>query len=290
MKSSAPRSRSLRGSKPRYFKTIGAVFVAPTLLIAIKLQNEASRYADSPGEHRFTDIPAVVTPYQDIVLAHCKEDLTWLDQLHNFDPSVCSHTRIYIYSKCNAELNLTETNPLTEKCSTVKKIKNCGTEEYAYIQYILDHYDTMPPTVSFIQGGALTENPHVIYDMMVHIPGTTYKDLSRHVRNGWHFPKEGVAEKEIMRKLFPYLENKTSWLTSWRGMFAVSREQIRLHPEKVFWISVLNFVTGLVILDIGFQPYFAVIFTSLEMETAIKNNANLELVAAFHALYLKKTT
>mmetsp|Transcript_21316 Transcript_21316/g.32919 ORF Transcript_21316/g.32919 Transcript_21316/m.32919 type:complete len:109 (+) Transcript_21316:221-547(+) len=100
-------------------------------------------------------MPASTAPYQDIVVAHCKEDLKWLDQLHNFDPLVCSHTRIYIYSKCNSQINLTEMVPLTATCSTVKQVLNCGTQEYAYFQFILDHYETMSPMVSFIQGGGV---------------------------------------------------------------------------------------------------------------------------------------
>lgn len=180
-------------------------------------------------------MPASTSPYQDIVIAHCKEDLKWLDQLYNFDPSVCSHTRIYIYSKCNADINLTETIPLTATCTTVKQVKNCGIEEYAFFQYILDHYESMSPMVSFLQGGALTENPHVIYDMMVHLPGTTFKSLSRHVREAWHFEGQEEAEMEIMRHSFPHLENKTSYLASWRGMFAASREQIMLHPQEYYF-------------------------------------------------------
>ena len=68
--------------------------------------------------------------------------------------------------------------------------------------------------------------------MMVHVPGTTYKDLSRCVKNGWHFEKENEAEKEIMRNSFPFLEDMTLFLTSWRGMFKTSRKQIKLHPQK----------------------------------------------------------
>jgi len=78
----------------------------------------------------------------------------------------------------------------------------------------------------------LTENPHVIYDMMVHIPGTTFKTLSRVVRNAWHFQEQNEAEKEIMRNSFPYLENMTVFLTSWRSMFKTSMEQIKLHPYE----------------------------------------------------------
>jgi len=228
MVNSSSRSRSLSSSS---FKAIGAVLAPAILFSTVKLHNKASHSLYNYNSE-FFGMPASTAPYQDIVVAHCKEDLKWLDQLHNFDPLVCSHTRIYVYSKCNSQINLTEMVPLTATCSTVKQVPNCGTEEYAYFQFILDHYETMSPMVSFIQGGALTENPHIIYDMMVHIPGTTYKSLSRYVKDAWHFKGTNEAEMEIMRHSFPHLENKTAYLTSWRGMFAVSREQIKLHPQK----------------------------------------------------------
>jgi hypothetical protein len=50
--------------------------------------------------------------------------------------------------------------PAIAKCRTVHDILNYGTEEYAYISYIEQFFDRLPPLVSFIQGGGLTENPH----------------------------------------------------------------------------------------------------------------------------------
>lgn len=259
------RSRSIGVKKSRRtFKVIVAI-LAPSVLIlfsTVKLHNKASNsHHEFVGMH---NMPASNTPpyRQDIVIAHCKEDLNWLDQLHNFDPSVCSHTRIYIYSKCNAEIenNLTAMIPLTAKCSTVKRINNCGTEEYAFIQFILDHYETMSPMVSFIQGGALTENPHIIYDMMVHIPGTTFKSLSRYVKDGWHFPNL-KAEMDIMRHSFPHLENKTTFITSWRGMFAASKEQIQLYPQEDYLDMKKKLCSGICAfrncnMEIFFAPFF----------------------------------
>lgn len=193
-------------------KAIGTLMLLGIQFVAIILHNKKA--SSSSDNLRFIDMSATTTttPSNDVVVAHCTEDLKWLDQLYNFDPLVCSHVRIYIYSKCNAEINLNKVIPLTANCATIKQVNNCGTQEYAYFQFILDHYESMSPMVSFIQGDALTENPHIIYDMMVNIPGTTYKDLSRHVRESWHMSILKEADREIMRDSFPYLENKKTWL------------------------------------------------------------------------------
>lgn len=233
-KESSTRRRYALSSNRKAIVTL--MLLGISLLATYKLHTKAS----SSLYTLVIDIPASPTPTtttsNDIVVAHCTEDLKWLDQLYNFDPLVCSHVRIYIYSKCNAEIDLNKVIPLTANCATIKQVNNCGTQEYAYFQFILDHYESMSPMVSFIQGDALTENPHIIYDMLVNIPGTTYKDLARHVRDGWFM--EGVKENpemEIMHNLFPYLEDKEVWLTSWRGMFAASREQIKLHSPKSYF-------------------------------------------------------
>ncbi len=206
------RSRRSASSSKSNMKAIGTLMLLGIQFVAIILHNKKA--SSSSDNLRFIDMSATTTttPSNDVVVAHCTEDLKWLDQLYNFDPLVCSHVRIYIYSKCNAQINLREMIPLTANCATIKQVKNCGTQEYAYFQFILDHYESMSPMVSFIQGDALTENPHIIYDMMVNIPGTTYKDLSRHVRESWHMSILKEADREIMRDSFPYLENKKTWL------------------------------------------------------------------------------
>ena len=137
------RSRSLKKSRGRcfsssppnskLFKKIGTISASAILLVLVLFSTvklhynyKVSNSLHQPSQSRkgFIDNPPVLTaaPYQDIVLAHCQEDLKWLDQLHNFDPSVCSHTKIHIYSKCNAEINLTEVMPL-------RKMFHCQTNQ-----------------------------------------------------------------------------------------------------------------------------------------------------------------
>lgn len=138
------------------------------------------------------------------------------------------------------QLDLKKTIPAIFDCVTLHRIRNFGTEEYAYFRYIEDRFDSLPGIVSFIQGGGLTENPHLIYDIMADIPGLTYKSLSRHVRDAWHMidyekEKDKTAEKEIMDTFIPFLAAQPAWIADWRGMFALSRDQIRRHPWQMYY-------------------------------------------------------
>ena len=179
---------------------------------------------------------------RNVVVAHCKENISWLDQFISYDPNVCEHTRFLIYSKCSMNLKLNETVPAVSDCATIHTLKNHGTEEYAYLMYIQEHYNTMPQMVSFIQGGGITENPHIIYDIMENMPGLQYKSLSRHVSQAWHYVKydnyekgeKGIVTNHLNFLLTqPHVHN-TGWMSDYRGMFTVSREQIKEHPLNVY--------------------------------------------------------
>lgn len=121
--------------------------------------------------------------------------------------------------------------------------------------------------MSFVQGGGLTENPHLIYDLMgQELPGLSYKSLTRFVRNSWHmFGTEEHAEEdkttketEIFDRYFPYLRNQSDWLTDWRGMFSVSGSQIKNNP----WSS------------------YASINLEISRKTCASQNCNMEVLFA----------
>ncbi len=106
---------------------------------------------------------STISVFRHIVIAHCRENLSWLDQLHNFDSFVCQHCHLHIYSACSMFVDLNSTIPAMWECTTLHRSRNHGSEEYAYFRYIEDMYDNFPPFISFIQGGGITEIPHLIY-------------------------------------------------------------------------------------------------------------------------------
>jgi hypothetical protein len=100
-------------------------------------------------------------------------------------------------------------------CTTLHRIMNFGTEEHAYFQYIQDSYDYLPPFVLFVQGGGLSENPHLVYDLMAEeIPGLEYTSLTRYVADAWHMfgtdlnaaAENKTKEAKLLDKLFSLLK------------------------------------------------------------------------------------
>lgn len=156
-----------------------------------------------------------------VVVAHCKENINYLNQFG------CQHFRFVVMSKCGEPVP-----PLTNiaNCTTTQSIKNCGTQEYAYFKFVADNYDNLPPMVAFIQGGALTENPHVRHDMTHYIPGTLYADLSRHVRGTWHMVKDPIRDLMMKRVVAPQTFNVRTWMINWRSQFMASRTALRRIP------------------------------------------------------------
>ena len=88
-----------------------------------------------PSQHALLDEPAAASLVRKhIVVAHCKEDVNWLDQLHTYDQSAFDpryKLHIHIYSKCNVVVDLDCTVPNVAHCATNHMLKNIGTEEYA---------------------------------------------------------------------------------------------------------------------------------------------------------------
>ena len=108
---------------------------------------------------RRRDSNVVVSP-KHIVVAHCNEDISWLNQLYAYEREmrgahVCENVHVHLYSKCGMDLDVAETLPDLMRCTTLHRIRNCGVANYAYFRYIADLYDSLPPMVAFIQAGTV---------------------------------------------------------------------------------------------------------------------------------------
>lgn len=164
-----------------------------------------------------------------VVIAHCREDLSWL---HEFGP--CDRIEgIHVMSKCGqAKVTVPES---VANCTQVQRIQNCGVEEFAYFTYIEQNYESLPSFVAFLTAGALPENPHIVHDSLNFLEGTQFKDLARHVRYGWKMGKPTVeGEQVIINMTTPEYWNHAKWMASWRSHFMVSKQQIRFYPISVY--------------------------------------------------------
>ncbi len=191
--------------------------------------NSTSTTATNETDTFIATTPTMTTNIT-IVVGHCKEKLNHLEFFESCHPSPHHHLQFVIMSKCNA--TVPTLNKIAE-CVTVQRIDNCGNEEYAYLQYVQHNYDTLPSMVAFIQGSGLTENPHLVHDILHTIPGTYYADLSRYVTTAWHMGVDPVRSSMI-QKVAPQLMNESGWLASWRTQFMVSRAALQRFPRALY--------------------------------------------------------
>lgn len=78
-----------------------------------------------------------------VVVSRHKENLDWLKN--------CTHKYI-VYNKGNNDIQEINTN-------NIINIANIDTEAYSYIQYIVDHYDSLPEQIIFTQANPFDHSP-----------------------------------------------------------------------------------------------------------------------------------
>lgn len=89
----------------------------------------------------------------DIVVAHYKENIQWLQHLNH------SNIRnIIVYDKYHTSKIFTKQPPYKELNSKIvsKNLSNTGRESHTYLTYCVEYYDNLPDAIFFLQG-----NPYV---------------------------------------------------------------------------------------------------------------------------------
>ena len=180
-------------------------------------------------------IEAAPTIGIDIIVGHCKEDIRYLDYFDGcnyFDSLSKTQKKLHfhIFSPCGGDI---PAFTKVSECVTIHRSQDCGRETYSYFAYIVDRYDDLPDLVAFLQGSAVTENPHIVEDVLGALPTTSYLGLSRLVRPAWHMRNDTVRSN-IQNQIVPSLASQHTWPTSWRSQFLASRAFIRSVPRGTF--------------------------------------------------------
>lgn len=77
---------------------------------------------------------------QELVVATCKEDLSWIDKVSG------DYDSVTVYDKCNVLPTFTSPNV------SVESVPNVGSCDNAFLTYIIDRYETLPDKVEFTKG------------------------------------------------------------------------------------------------------------------------------------------
>ena len=172
------------------------------------------------------DASSLPLPDLEIVVGHCREDLSYLDAFGS-----CDGLHFHIFSPCNG--TIPGFKHVQDCVSIHRDVKNCGRETYSYFDYVIKRYDTLPKQIAFLQGEARKENPEFVQDIRNRMDGVSYAGLGRIVRLGWHM-KNDTVRQSLQDRLAPGLRTQKSWTTSWRSQFLISRSTIKRHPRSAY--------------------------------------------------------
>ena len=185
----------------------------------------------------------------DIVIAHCKKNMDWVEELMN----LCGEykLRILIYSKCG---NIETLNHLRFKkgafCLGLTPMSNFGREAYIYLYHIINHYDRLPTMTFFMQDDTKEkENVNIISELVDVLKSRNgYYSLSHTISPMGTIPDADEFKKIFLSKwIDPFFYHrvfltKEMWTTNWRATFAVSSARILHLPLDAYKdaISVSN--------------------------------------------------
>ena len=179
-----------------------------------------------------------------VVVAWCNQPIDWLAKIP------CGGARgldMHVYQKeggdcAAAAANASAAAARLPRCATLHRMPNRGTEPEAYLTYLLDHYDTLPDKVVFLQDEE-SELFLPVERLLDYVRPWRFVALSGVVRKWWGKPPgfnvETTPTDRWLVRWFPAFVRETlrpqrKWTAAWRGMFAVDRATLRLQPRDAY--------------------------------------------------------
>jgi hypothetical protein len=177
---------------------------------------------------------------KELVIAFCNENFTWVDDYAK------EYDFITIYNKCN--------NNIKFKSKNIKIINspNVGTCDHAYLSYIIERYNNLPPYIDFTKGSkkpkksfykcvSCDENYDEDFKNLMKFKLKNYKFSVRKNRNATKNSKfiptnfknmgEWINNQDFLSK---ELYQKSICNIVYGGSFGTTAEQIRRTPKKVW--------------------------------------------------------
>jgi flagellar basal body-associated protein FliL len=222
---------SKRYSKPKYV-IVGLLIIVLVVIASVVL------YTVIPGSQ---EIQSVHRSYPnddtDLVIAFCREDLTWVFTVAR------QFRRVYIYTKCGGcventtllhELQTTHTN------IRIIPLPNIGSCDYVYLTHIIEEYHTLPTAIEFHVGTGNRSSRRMRYyfnylglwGFSLHkytFTNHVHMPFKRSVYNNlWHYSTV-VLGTELTSRLW----KRTQYIYM-GGVFMATRDEIQKHPRKVY--------------------------------------------------------
>jgi hypothetical protein len=150
-----------------------------------------------------------------VVVAHCDEDLSWMQAL---DPTL----RKFVYSK-GSKIALIPPTAIT--------LPNVGRDYHTYLTHIVRHYDLLDDVTFFLQGWPLDRSAHVI-------SGVNYLRHFNYIEFGTNILETGPVSDQL-RNFMRFVGGITSdtllpWEFRANTQFGASRKRIRRNDLEFY--------------------------------------------------------
>lgn len=229
--------------KPLYKVAIvlgGVLLITIIVYLTILNVRPRRRGRSSKGPDLDKDYQPKEGSKEELVIAVCGEDLSWIDK------KAKEYHKVTVYNKCGKEIKFESPNIV------VQDNPNIGTCDYAFLTYIIERYNDLPEFIEFTKGSEPGDHKYKKC-----LPCYTDNDISAITLNrlrkftiadGYNF-----ANHPKMSQKFPWVPsgypNFKSWLNAkgyldlldrsycniiFGGHFGATREQIKRTPLKVY--------------------------------------------------------
>lgn len=172
----------------------------------------------------------------ELVIATCKEDLSWIDGVAK------DYERVTVYDKCDVRPEFHAENV------DVQTVPNVGSCDNAFLTYITDRYDSLPDRVNFTKGTRGNIRPIECASLQEKNHAKCANDMLYWKIKDWSFTHNKTQDFPFMKvdrkNMREWVESDTLLSTEMYedsacnlilgGHFSASREQIRNMPKEVY--------------------------------------------------------
>lgn len=166
----------------------------------------------------------------DLVVATCREDLTWVLKVAR------RFRRVYIYTKCGGCEGL----PSTHTNIRIVALPNIGSCDYVYLTHIIEEYHTLPTAIEFHVGSGDRKSLRFSYALL-RLVLWRFRLMDYSFRNHAHLPFHKSAYNDLWHYtsavLGPQLASRLrqrARYVYYGGVFMATRDEIQQHPRVVY--------------------------------------------------------
>jgi len=192
-----------------------------------------------------------------IVIAHYKEDLSWIEEIND--------VKIYLYTKGDIDIDLAFKDNLI-----IEKLNNIGNEQHTYLYHIIKYYEKLEDIIYFIQANPFEHSHNFLEKLSNNYIGgisdfnlitTLYGDVDRAVyKKHINHKYVNVSINDIIGNVFidPWNDQnainnlgflidelseleikKENWIFNANGMYSSRKERL-MKFEKSFYIKCIE--------------------------------------------------